>query len=277
MKTQILIAVALLAMLARSASADQGKPMTWNIDGDKRQAWVFAPPVEGNSEKHPLIFAFHGHSENEKDLPDMADKWNFQQGWPEAIVVYPLGLPGPPVVNDQNRPSTGRGWQRFVGDQGDRDLKFFDRMLETLRQKFPVDNQRIYAVGFSNGAYFTYVLWSARATTLAAIGAVAGAVIGAPGSPDVLPIPLTHPLPVMHIAGLMDDTVLLEWQAETIAIDRKANNALNKGESCGDCCVLFSSSSQTPVRAVFFSGGHTYPYTWATAEFVTFFKSHSRT
>lgn len=270
MKTQILMAVALLAMLASSASADQGQMMPWTIDGVPRQAWVIAPAVEGNSEKHPLIFAFHGHGQ--KDVPDMAAKWNFQTVWPEAIVVYPLGLPGPPVINPQNRPE-GPGWQRYVGDQGDRDLKFFDRMLETLRQKFPVDNQRIYAVGFSNGAYFSYVLWSARHTTLAAIGAVAGAVTGAP----LPPILITQPLPVMHIAGLMDGTVPLEWQAQTIAIDRKVNNApVNQGQSCGDCCVLFPSSSQAPVKFWVHNGGHEY-LTWMTAEFVKFFKNHQRT
>ncbi len=267
MKIRLLIASTLLVLAAMSAKADQGKVMQWTIGPDKREALVFAPGVETNNEKHPVIFAFHGHGGNMQHTAE----WNFQTVWPEAIVVYPQGLDGPGVVHDSagNAP----GWQRYIGDQGDRDLKFFDRMIETLRQKYTVDNQRIYAAGFSNGAYFCYVLWATRATTLAAIGAVAGAVTGA----SLPPILLTNPLPVMHIAGLMDGSVLLEWQAETIATDRKINNApLKDGQPCGDCCVLFPSSSQAPVKALFHNGGHVYP-DWASAEFVKFFKAHKRT
>jgi hypothetical protein len=75
----------------------------------------------------------------------------------------------------------------------------------------------------------------------------------------------------------MDGTVPLEWQAETIAIDRKANNApVNQGQSCGDCCVLFPSSSQAPVKFWVHNGGHEY-LSWMTSEFVKFFKNHQRT
>jgi polyhydroxybutyrate depolymerase len=262
-----LIASIVLTLSAASVKADQGEVMTWNIGGVERKALVFAPAVETPNEKRPLIFAFHGHG---GEMQNTASQMNFQTVWPEAIVVYPQGLDGPGVVHDQagNAP----GWQRYVGDFGDRDLKFFDRMLEALRHKYPVDNQRIYAVGFSNGAYFSYVLWATRSTNLAAIGAVAGAVTGAP----LPPIQLTSPLPVMHIVGLMDGSVLLEWQAETIAADRNVNNApMKDGQPCGDSCVLFPSSSQTPVKALFFNGGHLYP-SWASAEFVKFFKTHRR-
>jgi polyhydroxybutyrate depolymerase len=262
-----LIASIVLALSAASVKAEQGEVMTWNIAGVERKALVFAPKVETPSEKRPLIFAFHGHG---GDMQHTATQMDFQTAWPEAIVVYPQGLDGPGVVHDQagNAP----GWQRYVGDFGDRDLKFFDQMLEALRHKYPVDNQRIYAVGFSNGAYFSYVLWAARSTNLAAIGAVAGAVTGAP----LPPIQLNRPLPVMHIAGLMDGSVLLEWQAETIASDRNVNNApVKNGEPCGDGCVLFPSLSQNPVKARFFTGGHEYP-SWASAEFVKFFRTASR-
>jgi hypothetical protein len=71
----------------------------------------------------------------------------------------------------------------------------------------------------------------------------------------------------------MDGSVLLEWQAETMAADRDVNHApLKDGQPCGDCCVLFPSSSQTPVKTLFFNGGHLYP-SWASAEFVKFFKT----
>ena len=60
---QMLIAPTLLA-LASSAAAGQGKVMPWTIGSDLRHALVFAPTVEPPGEKHPVIFAFHGHGGN---------------------------------------------------------------------------------------------------------------------------------------------------------------------------------------------------------------------
>ena len=273
--TKLSIASALLALASISAAADQGKTMTWTIDGVKREALVFAPTVETNNEKHPVIFAFHGHGGK---MQNTADQMNFQTVWPEAVVVYPQGLNGRHAVNNPN--TNAPGWQLWPGEYDDRDLKFFDRMLETMRQKFAVDNRRIYAAGFSNGAIFCYVLWAKRAPILAAIGPVAACLSNElpPLDGEVSqPTELTQPLPVMHIAGLMDGAILLEWQAETMSVDRKINGApLKDGQACGDCCVLFPSSLQAPVKALFFTGGHEYP-SWASAEFVKFFKAHKQT
>jgi polyhydroxybutyrate depolymerase len=47
------------------------------------------------------------------------------------------------------------GWQQTPGQLGDRDLKFFDTVLGAIREKYPVDDRRIYATGFSNGGFFT--------------------------------------------------------------------------------------------------------------------------
>jgi polyhydroxybutyrate depolymerase len=273
MKIQMLIASALLAF-ASSAAAGQGKVMTWTIGSDQREALVYAPTAEPPGEKHPVIFAFHGHGGK---MENTANQMNFQTVWPEAVVIYPQGLPGRGAVHDIH--GHAPGWQLWPGEYDDRDLKFFDRMLETMRQKFAVDDRRIHAAGFSNGAIFCYVLWAKRAQTLAAIGPVAGCLSNKlPTEEGETPGPteLTKPLPVVHITGLMDGSVLLEWQAETINIERKVNNApLQQGQACGDCCVLYQSSVQAPVKALFFTGGHEYP-SWASAEFVKFFKAHKQ-
>ena len=58
-------------------------------------------------------------------------------------------------------------------EQGDRDLKFVDAILKTLREKYKVDDRRIFATGHSNGGGFTYLLWAARGKELAAIAPVA--------------------------------------------------------------------------------------------------------
>ena len=61
--------------------------MTWNIEGVTREALVHPP--KGGSGSAPIIFAFHGHSGTDVGFSAKG----FEKSWPEAIVVYPQGLP----------------------------------------------------------------------------------------------------------------------------------------------------------------------------------------
>src|SRR5262245_32516284 len=141
--------------------------MTWHVAGFPRSALVF-PPI-ARTAKPPLIFAWHGHGGK---MDGVAESMHFQSLWPEAIIVYPQGL-DPKTNND---PNGGLGWQKEKGDDNDRDLKLFDAILATLRQKYSVDDTRIYTTGFSNGTGFSYLLWVERGEVFAAIGAVAGVI-----------------------------------------------------------------------------------------------------
>ena len=91
-------------------------------------------------------------------LQNIARTMHIQTIWPEAIVVYPQGLPTPTRIDPAGKRP---GWQIAVGAQGDRDLKFVDAMLAAINKRYRVDKHRIYATGFSNGGVFMYVLWSA--------------------------------------------------------------------------------------------------------------------
>ena len=53
-----------------------------------------------------------------------------------------------------------------------------DAALATLRKQYNVDEDRIYATGFSNGAGFTYLLWAMRPDVFAAYAPVAGRLRG---------------------------------------------------------------------------------------------------
>ena len=144
--------------------------MKWTVEGVEREALVIAPTNNGLSKtagagaKAPVVFAFHGHGGNMQQVADAG----MQQLWPEAILVYPQGLPTKLYVDPEGR---GAGWQQEPGQNGDRDLKFVDAMLATLRQKFVVDDRRIYATGLSNGGIFTYLLWGTRGKSVRGVRA----------------------------------------------------------------------------------------------------------
>ena len=191
----IVIFLCLAALLTtRSASAVEAlRRQQWTVDGVVREAQVYVSP-EARTNATPVVFAFHGHGGS---MQNAARTFSIHTRWPEALVIYMQGLDTPGRLTDPEgkRP----GWQPAVGDQGDRDLKFFDAVLKSLRQEYKVDTRRIYATGHSNGGGFTYLLWAERADVFAAVAPSAAA---APRVLDQL-----KPKPVLHVVGEKDALV----------------------------------------------------------------------
>jgi polyhydroxybutyrate depolymerase len=139
----------------------------WTVDGDTRTALVRIPPA-ATSVATPVVFVFHGRG---GDISSFAERFVIHKVWPDAIVVYPQGLP---AAIRFEAAGVKPGWQQGIGDKDDRDLKFFDEMLGTLRKKCKVDGRRIYVAGHSMGGAFTYLLWAARGDVFAAVASAAG-------------------------------------------------------------------------------------------------------
>ena len=238
---------------AQTAPAQRPEVMIWKVAGESRAAWVYAPSVKSPGGKAPLVFSFHGHG----DAVENFQRTNLHRTFPEAIVVYPEG--------SSVRLDGLSGWQTERGQDHDRDLELVDAMLASLREKFSVDDTRIYSTGFSNGAGFTYLLWAERPNVFAAFAPVAGRL-----RPSVL---LTQPRPLIHVAGRRDPTVLFADQQAAIDTARRVNGASGTGASCGTGCTLYVSSTNAEVIAWIHPGGHEYPA--GTADGIAkFFRDH---
>ena len=144
--------------------------MHWTVAGVEREALVVAPAHLSNA-RLPLLFVFHGHGGNMR----FAERQAFHETWPEAIVVYPQALPTLGFLGDTR--GVLPGWQHNPGENGDRDLKFVDAVIETLRANYSVDDNRIYATGFSNGGFFCYLLWGQRPQAFAAVAPGAASLV----------------------------------------------------------------------------------------------------
>ncbi|MBB6050922.1 alpha/beta hydrolase family esterase [Armatimonas rosea] len=213
----------------------------WTIKGVKRTAVVVLPP---KTEGAPIVFGFHGHGGNGGYC---AQRWNLQALWPEAIFVYPNGLP----TKTPRDPDGGKpGWMMFGGGLiANRDLELFDAMLETAKREWRVDEKRLYCTGHSNGGGFTYYLWGQRPELFAALGVVAGA--------GERLVRSAKPCPLMHIGGKNDPIVT--WESQQAAID--AAKRIN-GE-------------RAPVEVVLHDDGHAYPPI-APEKLISFFKKQRR-
>jgi polyhydroxybutyrate depolymerase len=232
----------------------------WTVAGVQREALLHGPADAGRRPA-PVVFVFHGHGGS---MRQAAASQPVHQLWPEAIVVYLQGLPT--VGRLTNASGRENGWQAGPGDDGDRDLKFFDTVLHSLRTDFQVDEKRIYSTGHSNGGSFTYLLWATRRDVFAAFGpsaAVAGRDYGR-----------LRPAPVIHIAGEHDELVKFAWQQLMIGMLRRTNQC-GEGRSLGKGCTLYESKIGAPVMTYIHPGTHRYPPE-ATQLIVDFFKAHPR-
>ncbi len=259
--------LALLFCFSRLAvvSADPTAPIErqWKVDGVERTGMVYAPATAATT-KAPLLFAFHGHGGTARAV---ANRWEYQRLWPEAIIVYLQGLPTPGALTDPQ--GTRSGWQKAAGDQGNRDLKFFDVVLASLKKQYQVDDKRIFVTGHSNGGGFTYLLWAERGDTFAAV-APAAAFIRASA-------PL-KPKPALHIAGENDELVRFSLQQRMMANVRKINGTEAEGKpwakSGSLVGTLYSSKTGTPFVSISYPGTHALPAE-APALVVKFFKEQA--
>ena len=246
----------LLTFVAVSVGAAEDTHREWTVDNVGREALVFAPD-KAKSKPTPVVFGFHGHGGS---MNNAARSFRYHELWPEAIVVYMQGLKTPGQLTDPN--GLRAGWQKEKGDQEDRDLKFFDAVLQSLKKDFKIDESRIYCGGHSNGGSFTYLLWAERGETFAAV---------APSGSAALKIKSQlKPKPVFHVAGENDPLVRYQWQKMMIE-SLKELNQCEAGQAWDGKSTLFPSKTGNPVITLITSQGHKFP-SEAPPLIVKFFK-----
>lgn len=253
--------VALLSVCGTRAASSLIRQQ-WTVDGVVREALVHVPP-RARTNAVPVVFAFHGHGGS---MQNAASSFSLHTRWADAMVVYPQGLQTPGRLTDPEGKKSG--WQKSVGDQDNRDLKFFDAMLAGLQQGYKVDAKRLFATGHSNGGAFSYLLWAARGEKFAAFAPSAAVA--------VFDFSKAPPKPVLHVAGENDPLVKFAWQ-------QRMMSALRKHNQCGEGrpwdaengCTLYLSKAGAPLVTFIHPGAHEYPSA-APALIVKFFQQHAR-
>ena len=246
----------MVCTLALVLLASTPKTETFKVDGLDRQALIYAP---SKSVAHPpIVFAFHGHGGN---MNYSARAYDLHSLWPEAVIVYMQGLP---IKGIYDAGGDKNGWQKMPGVEGDRDLHFFDTVYASARKEFDFDAKHVYAMGHSNGAAFTYLLWAERGDKLAAVAPVAAALqqrlrYGA--------------IPVLAIAGDQDVVVPFAIQKRNI---ERLKTQLGVGSDVAPSTFGVGQvykGSKADLGVYIYPGPHNYPKE-ASKLIVDFFKAH---
>ena len=136
-------------------------------------------------ERIPIVFAFHGIGNTTEEMAAYSalDRLAAERGF---ILVYPVASNGMWATMNFDRENLNHN----------SDVRFFDRLLGHLGERFHLDPNRIYVVGMSNGASFAQLLAFTRAE-VAAVVAHSG----------MRPAELTRavrPFPILLVVGADD-------------------------------------------------------------------------
>jgi polyhydroxybutyrate depolymerase len=152
---------------------------------------VYVP--DGQANAWPVVLAFHGLGTSGRSmiefsgLADKAEEAGFLAVFPDGSGPTPQSL----AWNAGNCCS-------YAHKEGVDDVAFVAALLDDLALVAPLDERRLYATGFSNGAMLAYLLASQMADRIAAIAPVAGPM----GTADCRP---SRPVSVCHFHGLADE------------------------------------------------------------------------
>lgn len=184
--------VAGIAVPFAGSAADAPKIFdeTIKVDGKTRE-YRLAVPAGKPAKKLPLLVAFHGMLIDSKDLMPKYTKLDDLTA-DGIAVVYPNAV--------------GKMWG-IVPKKVDEDLEFFDALVAHLVKTQPIDPDRVFVGGMSNGAYFAHLTAQKRPGRVAGVVAHSGGMdVGA----MVFGVNAKTKFPVLIVHGTDDKLLKVE-------------------------------------------------------------------
>ncbi len=188
MKQKLVLLAIIIVLLFSHANLIVAQ--TIDVNGVERSYLVHVPDNLPEGQDVPVVIALHylgctaAAFESLTAFSVKADQEGF-------IAVYPQGI--------GNSWNAGECCDPAASDDVD-DVGFITELIDTLIEDYPIDSEKVFLAGFSNGAIMGYALASILSEKLAGYAAIGGLL-----AMDV--DPPTHSLPIMHIHALDDGSV----------------------------------------------------------------------
>ena len=163
-----------------------------------RYYFVHIPPPQKQG-KSALVINLHGggsHGRSQEEFSNMdktADKYGF-------YVVYPNGTG---KLHDRLLTWNAGDCCGYAQEHEIDDVGFIAKVMDAVIKQFPIDSQRVYVTGMSNGAMMAYYLAENLPERIAAIAPVAGGRMPDASKP-------LKPMPIMHFHSINDPRALYQ-------------------------------------------------------------------
>ena len=138
------------------------------FDGQNRNYIMYIPPSYDGTTQVPLVFNFHGGGGTssdfinyENDMRPIADTANFIAVYPQAAVD----------------PTDGSNSWLHKTPTTHNDVNFIEAIIDTLSNDYNIDNDRVYACGYSEGGIFSYELGCRLNNRIAGFASVSGSML----------------------------------------------------------------------------------------------------
>jgi polyhydroxybutyrate depolymerase len=238
-----------------------------SINGIQR-SYLHYRPTASEPEKLPLMIVLHGGLGNAESIQqttamnEIADTGPFMVAYPNGVKVR--------FSHKNRRLWNGGTCCGIAAKRNIDDVQFIQRMIADIGSKYPLDKQRVYVTGISNGAMLAYRLACEMPDQIAAIIPVAGTLA-------VEDCDFAKDIPVMHIHGTADKFVPIKGGMGSRSVAGVSHRSLSdtialitRSRQCDDPKVSFpepgiqTSSylcrSGAPVVVVLIQGGgHVWP------------------
>jgi polyhydroxybutyrate depolymerase len=138
---------------------------TLDVGGTARKYVLAVPKNYDDKRPYPLVLVFHGDGGTGPGMRQahLFDAYSSE----DAIVAYPTG---------QNQ-----AWDIYSPTASNADIQFIEKLVTTLQAKYTMDPQRVFATGYSSGAFFINKVACRKTGYFRAIVPYAG---GAPDEPN---------------------------------------------------------------------------------------------
>jgi len=154
------------------------------IDGRIRRWHMFEPSAykKGLKEKYPLVIAIHGFSCSGPFFAENSG-WHAVAESRGFLLVYPTAYPNEPAYSTTRMgekrnltatPEWNSGGMNPSPNAPD-EISFYKQMVAEIEKNYPVDPERIYVTGHSNGSMMTQKLmrfWPEKFAGFAPVGAM---------------------------------------------------------------------------------------------------------
>lgn len=163
------------------------------VEGIERSYYLFVPKTVASNTvgKYPLLLAFHGATGNPLQF-QKSTQFNTLAQQKGYIVAYPAGI--------NKRWNDGRNG-KFAPPVND--VLFTKIMLAEIKHRYPINTNKIYATGISNGGFMVQRLACELSETFSAIASVVATI----GQNYALTCNPKKPVPLLMINGTEDPLV----------------------------------------------------------------------